>query len=158
MRKAILILVIAEVNCMTQIKEKTWICKSVILATVVAIRAVIKNGFYHCIINLFFHQLYHFDKAIFIYFDKMLQSKGRVLTNSVGSHMGLVMWFTKCSGLISFTKCLEGMYTAQIIIVMVCSSSSYIRIYIWNFTHLNQIKLSFDYHKLFFQWKIGKII
>ena len=32
---------------MTQIKEKTGICKSVIIATVVAIRDVVKNGF-HC--------------------------------------------------------------------------------------------------------------
>ena len=48
-RKAILILVIAEVNCMAQIKEKTGIPKSVVIATVVAIRAVLKNGF-HCII------------------------------------------------------------------------------------------------------------
>ena len=33
---------------MTQIKEKTGICKSVVIATVVAIRGVVKNGF-HCI-------------------------------------------------------------------------------------------------------------
>ena len=33
---------------MTQRKEKTGICKSVIIATVVAIRGVVKNGF-HCI-------------------------------------------------------------------------------------------------------------
>ena len=32
---------------MTQIKKKTVICKSVIIATVVAIRDVVKNGF-HC--------------------------------------------------------------------------------------------------------------
>ena len=33
---------------MTQIKEKTGICKSVVIATVVAIQDVLKNGF-HCI-------------------------------------------------------------------------------------------------------------
>ena len=33
---------------MTQRKEKTGICKSVVIATVVAIRDVVKNGF-HCI-------------------------------------------------------------------------------------------------------------
>ena len=32
---------------MTQIKEKTGICKAVVIATVVAIRDVVKNGF-HC--------------------------------------------------------------------------------------------------------------
>ena len=32
---------------MTQIEEKTGICKSFVIATVVAIRAVVKNG-YHC--------------------------------------------------------------------------------------------------------------
>ena len=32
---------------MTQRKEKTGICKSVVIATVVAIRDVVKNGF-HC--------------------------------------------------------------------------------------------------------------
>ena len=32
---------------MTEIKEKTWICKPVVIATVVAIRDVVKNGF-HC--------------------------------------------------------------------------------------------------------------
>ena len=35
---------------MTQRKEKTGICKSVVIATVVAIRDVVKNGF-HCIIG-----------------------------------------------------------------------------------------------------------
>ena len=44
----IFILVIVEMNYMTQIKEKTGICKSVVIATVVAIRDVVKNGF-HCI-------------------------------------------------------------------------------------------------------------
>ena len=34
---------------MTQRKEKTGICKSVVIATVVAIRDVVKNGF-HCTI------------------------------------------------------------------------------------------------------------
>ena len=34
-------------NYMTQIKEKTEIRKSVVIATVIAIRAVIKSGF-HC--------------------------------------------------------------------------------------------------------------
>ena len=33
---------------MTQRKEKTGICKSVVIATVAAIRDVVKNGF-HCI-------------------------------------------------------------------------------------------------------------
>ena len=33
---------------MTQIKEKKGICKSVVVATVVAIRGFVKNGF-HCI-------------------------------------------------------------------------------------------------------------
>ena len=33
---------------MTQRQEKTVICKSVVMATVVAIRDVVKNGF-HCI-------------------------------------------------------------------------------------------------------------
>ena len=33
---------------MAQRKEKTGICKSVVIATVVAIRDVVKNGF-HCI-------------------------------------------------------------------------------------------------------------
>ena len=32
---------------MTQIQEKTGICKSVVIATVVAIRDVVKSGF-HC--------------------------------------------------------------------------------------------------------------
>ena len=32
---------------MTQIKEKTGICKSVVIATLVAIPGVVKNGF-HC--------------------------------------------------------------------------------------------------------------
>ena len=41
-------LVIVEKNCMTQIKEKTGICKYVVMATVVATRDVVKNGF-HCI-------------------------------------------------------------------------------------------------------------
>ena len=42
---------------MTQIKEKTRICKSVVIATVVAIRGVVKNGF-HCIdIRKFTHNL-----------------------------------------------------------------------------------------------------
>ena len=36
---------------MTQIKEITGICKSAIIATVVAVRDVIKNGF-HCIVRL----------------------------------------------------------------------------------------------------------
>ena len=34
---------------MTQIKEKTGICKSVVISPVVAIRGVVKNGF-HCIL------------------------------------------------------------------------------------------------------------
>ena len=42
------ILVIVEINYMTQIEEKMGICKSVVIATVVAIRDVVKNGF-HCI-------------------------------------------------------------------------------------------------------------
>ena len=46
-RKAIFILVIVEINYMTQRKEKTGIFKSVVIATVVAIRVVVKNGF-HC--------------------------------------------------------------------------------------------------------------
>ena len=41
--------VIVEINYMTQRKEKTGICKSVVIATVVAIRDVVKNGF-HCIL------------------------------------------------------------------------------------------------------------
>ena len=32
---------------MTQVKEKTGICKSVVIATVVAVRDVVKSGF-HC--------------------------------------------------------------------------------------------------------------
>ena len=46
MRKPIFIPFIAEINCMTKIKEKMGICKSVMIATVIAIRAVIKNGFH----------------------------------------------------------------------------------------------------------------
>ena len=45
--KRFFILIIVEINCMTQIKEKTGICKSVVIATVVAIRDVVKNEF-HC--------------------------------------------------------------------------------------------------------------
>ena len=45
--KRFFILVIVEINCMTQIKEKTRICKAVVIATVVAIRDVIKNGFHY---------------------------------------------------------------------------------------------------------------
>ena len=40
-------LFIVEINCRTQRKEKTGICKSVVIATIVAIRDVVKNGF-HC--------------------------------------------------------------------------------------------------------------
>ena len=47
-RKAVFILVIVEINGMTQRKEKTGICKSVVVAIVVAIRDVVKIGF-HCI-------------------------------------------------------------------------------------------------------------
>ena len=36
---------------MTQIKEKTGIWKSVVIATVVSIQDVVKNGF-HCIVML----------------------------------------------------------------------------------------------------------
>ena len=46
-RKAISILVIVEINYMTQINEKMKICKSVVIAIVVAIRDVVKSGF-HC--------------------------------------------------------------------------------------------------------------
>ena len=50
-------ILIVEINYMTQIKEKTGICKSVVIATVVAIRGVVKNGF-HCIdIRKFTHNL-----------------------------------------------------------------------------------------------------
>ena len=44
-------LVIVEKKCMTQIKEKTGICKYAVMATVVATRDVVKNGFqnFHCI-------------------------------------------------------------------------------------------------------------
>ena len=48
-RKAIFILVIVEINSMTQIKEKkNGIAISVVKATVLAIRDADKNGF-HCI-------------------------------------------------------------------------------------------------------------
>ena len=46
-RKAIFILVIVEINCMNQRKEKTGICESVVIAIVVAIRDVVQNRF-HC--------------------------------------------------------------------------------------------------------------
>ena len=52
------LLVILEINCMTQIKEKKGIFKSVVIATVVAIRGVVKNGF-HCI-RLKFHRAFRF--------------------------------------------------------------------------------------------------
>ena len=42
------LLVIVEINYMAQITERTGICKSVIIATDVAIRDVVKSGF-HCI-------------------------------------------------------------------------------------------------------------
>ena len=41
-------ILIVEINYMTQIEKKTGICKSVVIATVVAIRDDVKNGF-HCI-------------------------------------------------------------------------------------------------------------
>ena len=41
------VLVIAEVDCMIQINEKTGIHKSLVIATVTAIQAVVKNEF-HC--------------------------------------------------------------------------------------------------------------
>ena len=54
------ILVIVEINYMTQRKEKKGICKSFVIATVVAIRDVVKNGF-HCIYPDYRH-LKHNDK------------------------------------------------------------------------------------------------
>ena len=45
--KRFFILLIVEINCMTQIKENTGICKSVFISRVVAIRDIVKNGF-HC--------------------------------------------------------------------------------------------------------------
>ena len=37
--------IVVLINYMTQIKERTGICKSAVIATVVAIRDVVKNGF-----------------------------------------------------------------------------------------------------------------
>ena len=44
-------LVTVEINYTTQRNEKKGICKSVLIATVVAIRDVVKNGF-HCSLYL----------------------------------------------------------------------------------------------------------
>ena len=62
--KRFFILVIVEINCMTQIKKKVGFCKSVVIATVVAIRDVVKNGF-HCIAPVRHEYLHEKKKILF---------------------------------------------------------------------------------------------